>query len=90
VSNYLTPLQEVGDILRIERLKARLRQRDLADRTGMHTSTVCRIEQGQLSELPVATLMRLSEELGISPTVITAPFFTDRKARRRHSEQVAS
>jgi len=90
VSNTLTPLQEVGELLRIERLRAKLRQRDLAERTGINTSTMCRIEQGQLSELPVATLMRLSEELGISPTAITAPFFTEREAHHRHSEQVAS
>lgn len=59
----------IGTAIRAVRIKRGWRQVDLALTTGVSQSTVSRVECGQLGEVPVATLRRVVEPLGIRLTL---------------------
>ena len=55
----------IGHVVRTLRVRQRWRQRDLARRARVSTSTVARIERGQLSGISLARLRRVLEALNV-------------------------
>src|SRR5699024_2902973 len=58
-------LVDSGRWLRDSRLHRGLRQRELADLTGVSTSTISRIELGQGGSVPMATWLRLADAVEV-------------------------
>jgi transcriptional regulator with XRE-family HTH domain len=67
-------LQEVGEIIRVHRRKARLTQAQLGTVVDLDAPAICRIEQGKRSKLEAATLIRIAQALGIDLDDLAAPF----------------
>lgn len=59
----------IGRAIRAVRIKRGWRQQDLAIASGVSQSTVSRIECGHLDEIPLATLRRVGQALGIRVTL---------------------
>ncbi|PKV80850.1 helix-turn-helix domain-containing protein [Nocardia fluminea] len=51
--------------LRAERARAGLTQADLSERTGIHTTTLSRIENGKLT-LTIEQILRIAPALGVT------------------------
>jgi transcriptional regulator with XRE-family HTH domain len=64
VSDDRSYLREFGLNVKVARVKAELTQEELAERAGMHRTTLGQIERGQRA-LNVAALGRLAEALGV-------------------------
>ena len=62
----LTEVLYIGDRLRDLRKRALLTQEQLAERSGIATSTVIRIERNQV-EPQGRTIRKLAEALGVEP-----------------------
>jgi transcriptional regulator with XRE-family HTH domain len=65
----LTPIEPdvgPGASLRAYRERALLTQEDLAERTGLSTRTIRRLESGQLRRPRLATIRALASQLGLS------------------------
>jgi transcriptional regulator with XRE-family HTH domain len=74
------PLDEIGDRLREERVRAGISQRELARRLGLSPSLISQLESGQ-SKPSVATLYAIVTELGVSlDQVIRGPDRADAAA----------
>jgi transcriptional regulator with XRE-family HTH domain len=84
-----------GNVVRRLRIRLGWRQRDLADRCGVSTSTISRIERGHLDTLSLATLRKVAAVLEIRLDLLARwrGGDLDRLLNARHSalhEQVAS
>jgi transcriptional regulator with XRE-family HTH domain len=74
------PLDEIGDRLREERVRAGISQRELARRLGLSPSLISQLESGQ-SKPSVATLYAIVTELGVTlDQVIRGPDRADAAA----------
>lgn len=56
--------KKVGKKIRLERRRKKLTQEDLADKVGIHESTLGRIERGE-SNPPLQTIERISRAIGV-------------------------
>ena len=80
VSGEPEPLDEIGDRLREERVRAGISQRELARRLGLSPSLISQLESGQ-SRPSVATLYAIVTELGVTlDQVIRGPDRADAAA----------
>jgi DNA-binding XRE family transcriptional regulator len=77
VSNSLAEpneaLQEVGEIIRVHRRKARLTQAQLGSEVALDAPAICRIEQGKRRNLNATTLIRIAQALDIDRDRVLAP-----------------
>jgi transcriptional regulator with XRE-family HTH domain len=80
-------LQEVGEIIRVKRMKAGLTQAQLGTAVDLDTTTICRIEQGQRSRLEAATLFRIAQVLGINLAEL-AELLAPRPSGRRRPQLI--
>jgi transcriptional regulator with XRE-family HTH domain len=82
-----TDIVLVGQILREARIRAELRQDDVAQALGMPQTLVSKYELGQIQDPGLRTLMRFVEILDIEPTDLIEPF---RPSAGRRLQKVAS
>ncbi len=61
-------LQEIGLLIRTERIKAKINTKTLATKVNMSTPTLRSIEQGK--NFSLKSMLKISEALGINPTLI--------------------
>ena len=61
--------KKVGRKIRITRRQKGLTQEDVAEKSGMHVSTLGRIERGE-SNLPLQTLNKIAQVLKVKPKEI--------------------
>jgi transcriptional regulator with XRE-family HTH domain len=66
----MADLDGLGERVRTARLAACLRQEDVAKRVGMSRSSIANIEADRQGNIPVATLVRLAEALGVSASAL--------------------
>lgn len=57
--------QRFGSVIRSVRIKRRWRQLDLAQRTGLATSTISRLERGHFDRLSLGAVRRVAAELDV-------------------------
>jgi transcriptional regulator with XRE-family HTH domain len=63
------------NILKAKRLEAVLTQRELSDLAGVHTNTICELEQDPpVRRVRPSTVRKLAEALGIAPIVLVELF----------------
>jgi transcriptional regulator with XRE-family HTH domain len=60
----------LGRIFRAVRLRLRLRQADVAQRAGVSAAAVSRIERGRLTEVSLATLLKVADALEIRLDIV--------------------
>ena len=58
--------QEIGELVRSARKRARLTQDELAERAGLTRTSITNVEAGN-QQLRVHTLINISDALGVSP-----------------------
>jgi transcriptional regulator with XRE-family HTH domain len=58
--------EKVGRKIRIQRHKFGITQEELADKTGLHVSTIGRIERGEINT-PLQTLNKIAGALKLNP-----------------------
>jgi transcriptional regulator with XRE-family HTH domain len=66
----MADLDGLGQRVRQARIAAGLRQGDVARRTGLSRPSITNIEANRQSNLPVATLVRLADALGVSASAL--------------------
>src|SRR5438034_3059610 len=57
--------QRFGSVIRAVRIRRRWRQLDLAQRMGLSTSTISRLERGHLDGLSIGSIRRLAAKLDV-------------------------
>jgi transcriptional regulator with XRE-family HTH domain len=80
----------VGQILREARIRAGLRQDDVAAALGMRQTLVSKYELGQIADPGLRVLVRFCDLLDIDPCDLAQPLRTPPNGRRRKLTQVAS
>ena len=63
-------LETIGKNIRTHRLKARITQRELADKLGVTHFWICKLEKGK-KNTTVKLLMSISEELNVDLNELT-------------------
>jgi transcriptional regulator with XRE-family HTH domain len=66
----MADLDGLGGRVRIARLAVCLRQEDVAKRVGMSRSSIANIETDRQGNIPVTTLVRLAEALGVTASAL--------------------
>lgn len=76
--------------LRAERARAGLTQADLSDHTGIHTTTLSRIENGKLS-MTIEQILRIAPALGVTAGefVDSAQAQVAKVAKRRRRKELS-
>lgn len=60
-------LRRLGNTIRAERARQRLRQKDLAKKAGVHEQTIIKIENGS-TDTSVLTIWHIADALGLTFT----------------------
>lgn len=59
---------EIGRFIRKHRRARRLRQKDLADMSGLSRNTISKVEAGEIERLSIDSARRILNSLGFSVT----------------------
>lgn len=62
-------MKSAGQIFKEARLKSRLTQAELGEKTGIHSNTIAKIERGE-QEPSIETIKKLAKALGVKSSEI--------------------
>lgn len=78
----------IGEIIKIERMKKGMTQDELAEKVGVQKSAVAKWENGRVSEIRRSNLKNLADALGINPNQLLGNDISERFEQKEPAFQI--